>query len=272
MQDQELDFSVADPTQATAVPPAPHLVQLNMQAESDFDEGDYEAALMHYIEVFDGSRGLAEWQSKRLTTLLADMAALADDYEPAMHALTRMRDQREAALIGAEQDWTTINEWAALNRQLEPERTIEIYFKLKANSNQNKPTLSLIRQIESAQFIKRGLHQELDQETLAYLQKKILLHESVLLSQREDDCSSEEEQEEALEKAIEELLEVALELFEAAAALNEGDIGRETMHKYLAYQQSENGYSRLISAAQKANNKVWVAGLEKLDGDNKMSL
>jgi hypothetical protein len=96
-----------------------------------------------------------------------------------------------------------------------------------------------------------------------------LLHESVLLSQTEADGSSEEEQEEALEKAIEALLELALELFEAAAALNEGDIGRETMNKYLAYQQSANSYSMLISAAQKANNKAWVAGLEKLAADNK---
>ncbi len=269
MQDQELDFSIVDPTQATAETPAPDLVQLHIQAESDFDEGNYEAALMHYIAVFEGSRGLAEWQSKRLTILLADMAALADDYEPAMQALTIMRDQREAALLGATIDWTNVNEWAALNRQLAPERTIETYFKLQANSDQNGPTLSLIRQIESAQFIRQGLYQELDQETLAFLQKKILLHESVLLSQTEADGSSEEEQEEALEKAIEALLELALELFEAAAALNEGDIGRETMHKYLAYQQSANSYSMLISAAQKANNKAWVAGLEKLAADNK---
>lgn len=255
LPEQQLNFAVEKATD---------LVQLHIQAESCFDEGEYEAALMRYIEVFDGSRGLAEWQSKRLTILLADMAALADDYEPAMQALMSMRDQREAALLSTKQDWNTINEWAALNRQLEPERTIEIYFKLKANSDQNNPTLSLIRQIDSAQFIRRGLYQELDQETLAYLQKKILLHESVLLSQREDDGSSEEEQEEALEKAIEALLEVALELFEAAAALNEGDIGRETMHKYLAYQQSANSYSKLISAAQKANNRAWVSGLEKL--------
>lgn len=269
MQDQELDFSISDPTQTTDVTQAPDLAQLHKQAESDFDEGNYEAALMHYITVFNGSRGLAEWQSKRLTILLADMAALADDYEPAMQALIGMRDQREAALIGAKQDWTTINEWAALNRQLEPERTIEIYFKLKANSEQNGPTLSLIRQIESAQFIRRGLYQELDQETLAYLQKKILLHEAVLLSQREVDGSSEEEREEVLATAIEALLEVALELFEAAAALKEGDIGRETMKKYLAYQHSADSYSKLISAAQRANNRVWVAGLEKLAADNK---
>lgn len=269
MQDQELDFSIADPTQATAVTPAPDLVHLHMQAESDFDEGNYETALMHYVEVFDGSREMAEWQNKRLTTLLADMAALADDYEPAMQALTIMRDQREAALLGATIDWTTVNEWAALNRQLAPERTIEIYFKLKANSDQNGPTLSLIRQIESAQFIGQGLYQELDLETLAFLQKKILLHESVLLSQTDDDGSSEEEQKEVLATAIEALLEVALELFEAAAALKEGDIGRETMKKYLAYQQSADSYSMLISAAQKANNKVWVAGLEKLAADNK---
>lgn len=263
MSDQQLNF---------AIEPVADLAQLHMLAESNFDQGEYEAALMRYLEVFEGSRSLAEWQSKRLTVLLADMAALADDYEPAMQTLTSMRDQREASLLGAKQDWTTINEWAALNRQIEPERTIEIYFKLKTNTDLNRHTLSLIRQIESSNFIKRGLYLELDQETLAHLQKKILLHESVLLSQRDDEGTSEEEQEEALDSAIEALLEVALELFEAAAALNEGDIGREIMNKYLAYQQSADSYSKLISAAQKANNKVWVAGLEKLAADKKMAL
>ena len=263
LPDQQLSF---------AIDPATDLAQLHLLAESNFDEGEYEAALMRYIEVFEGSRSLPKWQTMRLTILLADMAALADDYEPAMQALTSMRDLREAAMLGAKQDWTTISEWAALNHQLEPERTIDIYFKLKANSAQYGPTLSTIRQIESSHFIRLGLYQELDKETLAHLQKKILLHESEVLSQREDDGTSEEEHEEALEKAIEALLEVALELFEAAAALKEGDIGRETMNKYLAYQRSTNSYSKLISAAQKANNKVWVAGLEKLAADKRTSL
>ena len=254
MPDLELNF---------AVDAVVDLGELHKMAESNFDEGDYEGALMRYIELFEGSRGLTEWQDKRLNIVIADLAALADVYEPAMLALTSMRDEREAALLNAEAEWNNISEWAALNRQLEPDRTLASYFKLKANSSQNGQTLSLIRQIESSSFISRGLYKELDQEILAHLQKKILLHESVLLSPQDDDAS-EEEQEEALERAIEALLEVALELFEAAAALKEGDIGRETMKKYLTYQQENNGYSKLISAAQRAKNQVWVDGLEKL--------
>jgi hypothetical protein len=180
-----------------------------------------------------------------------------------------MRDEKEAALLSAKAEWNNISEWAALNRQLEPDRTMAIYFKLKANPSQNGPTISLIRQIESSNFIRQGLYKELDQETLAHLQKKVLLHESVLLSPIEDEESEEEEKEEALENAIEALLNVALELFEAAAALKEGEIGREAMKKYVAYQQEDNAYSKLISAAKRANNKVWVDGLQKLAADQK---
>jgi hypothetical protein len=259
MPDLELNF---------AVDKVIDLGELHLLAESNFDEGEYEGALMRYIEVFEGSRELPEWQDKRLNIVLADMAALADVYEPAMLALISMRDEKEAALLSAKAEWNTISEWAALNRQLEPDRTMAIYFKLKANPSQNGPTLSLIRQIEASNFIKQGLYKELDQETLAHLQKKVLLHESVLLSPIQDQ-ESEEEQEEALENAIEALLNVALELFEAAAALKEGDIGRETMKKYLAYQQEDKPYSKLISAAKKANNKVWVDGLQKLAADEK---
>jgi len=260
MPDLELNFAVDTEID---------LGELHLLAESNFDEGEYEGALMRYIEVFEGSRGLPEWQDKRLNILLADLAALADVYEPAMLALTGMRDEKEAALLSAKADWNNISEWAALNRQLDPDRTMAIYFKLKANPSQNGPTLSLIRQIESSNLIKQGLYKELDQETLAHLQKKVLLHESVLLSPIEDEESEEEEKEEALENAIEALLNVALELFEAAAALKEGDIGRETMKKYLAYQQEDNAYSKLISAAKKANNQVWVDGLQKLAADQK---
>lgn len=260
MPDIELNFAVD-----TVI----DLGELHLLAESNFDEGDYEGALMRYVEVFEGSRELPEWQDKRLNIVLADMAALADVYQPAMLALTSMRDEKEAALFSAKADWNNISEWAALNRQLEPDRTMAVYFKLKANPSQNGQTLSLIRQIESSQFIKKGRYQELDRETLTHLQKKVLLHESVLLSPKEDDDASEEEQEEALENAIEALIEVALELFEAAAALKEGDIGRETMKKYLAYQHEDNPYSKLISAAQKANNQTWVDGLQKLAADEK---
>lgn len=260
MPDLELNFAVDTEID---------LGELHLLAESNFDEGEYEGALMRYIEVFEGSRGLPEWLDKRLNILLADLAALADVYEPAMLALTSMRDEKEAALLSAKADWNNISEWAALNRQLDPDRTMAIYFKLKANPSQNGPTLSLIRQIESSNLIKQGLYKELDQETLAHLQKKVLLHESVLLSPIEDEESEEEEKEEALENAIEALLNVALELFEAAAALKEGDIGRETMKKYLAYQQEDNAYSKLISAAKKANNQVWVDGLQKLAADQK---
>lgn len=246
------------------------LGELHLLAESNFDEGDYEGALMRYIEVFEGSRRLPEWQDKRLSIVLADMAALADVYEPAMLALTSMRDEKETALLKGNAEWNNISEWAALNRQLEPDRTMAVYFKLKANPSQNGPTLSLIRQIESSNFIRQGLYQELDQESLAHLQKKLLLHESVLLSPKEDgDASEEEEQEEALENAIEALLKGALELFEAAAALKEGDIGRETMKKYLAYQQDDKAYSKLIIAAKKAQNQAWVDGLQVLAADEK---
>lgn len=244
------------------------LSELHLLAESNFDEGEYEGALMRYIEVFEGSRELPEWQDKRLNTVLADMAALADVYEPAMLALTSMRDEKEAALVSAKAEWNNISEWAALNRQLEPARTMAIYFKLKADPSQNGATLRLIRQIESSSFIRQGLYQELDQETLAHLQKRVLLYESVLLSPVEDEMS-EEEQEEVLENSIEALLKAALELFEAAAALKEGDIGRETMKKYLAYQQENDAYSKLISAAKKANNQIWVDGLQKLAADEK---
>ncbi len=260
MPDLELNF---------AVDSVVDLAELHLLAESNFDEGEYEGALMRYIEVFEGSRGLPEWQDKRLNIVLADIAALADVYEPAMLALTGMRDEIEAELLSTNAEWNSISEWAALNRQLEPDRTMAVYFKLKANPNQNGATLGLIRQIEASSFIKQGLYKELDQETLAHLQKKVLLHESILLSPNEDDDASEEEQEEALENAIEALLNGALELFEAAAALKEGDIGRETMKKYLAYQQENNAYSKLISAARKANNQVWVEGLEKLAADEK---
>lgn len=245
------------------------LGELHLLAESNFDEGDYEGALMRYIEVFAGSRGLPEWQDKRLNIVLADMAALADVYEPAMQALTSMRDEKEAALLNAKAEWNNISEWAALNRQLEPDRTMAVYFTLKANPSQNGPTLSLIRQIEASNFIRQGLYQELDQETLAHLQKTVLLYESVLLSPKEDDDTAEEEREEALENAIEALLEVALQLFEAAAALKEGDIGRETMKKYLAYQQEDKAYVKLISAAKRAKNQAWVDGLQKLAADEK---
>ncbi len=259
MPDLELNF---------AVDAVIDLGELHLLAESNFDEGEYEGALMRYIEVFEGSRELPKWQDKRLNIVLADMAALADVYEPAMLALTSMRDEKEAALLGTKAEWNTISEWAALNRQLETDRTMAIYFKLKANPSQHGPTLSLIRQIESSNFIRQGLYQELDQETLAHLQKKVLLHESVLLSPIENE-ESEEEQEEALENAIEAILNGALELFEAAAALKEGDIGRETMKKYLAYQQEDKPYSKLISAAKKANNQAWVDGLQKLAADQK---
>lgn len=260
MPDLELNF---------AVDAVIDLGELHLLAESNFDEGEYEGALKRYIEVFEGSRGLPEWQDKRLNIVLADLAALADVYEPAMLALTSMRDEKEAALLSAKAEWNNISEWAALNRQLEPDRTMAIYFKLKANPSQNGPTISLIRQIESSNFIRQGLYKELDQETLAHLQKKVLLHESVLLSPIEDEESEEEEKEEALENAIEALLNVALELFEAAAALKEGEIGREAMKKYVAYQQEDNAYSKLISAAKRANNKVWVDGLQKLAADQK---
>jgi hypothetical protein len=252
-----------------AADPLVDLSELHLLAESNFDDGEYEGALMRYIEVFEGSRELPEWQDKRLNILLADMAALADVYEPAMLALTAIRDEKEAALINVKAEWNDVSEWAALNRQLEPDRTMAIYYKLKAETNQNAPTLSLIRQIESSSFIRQGLYQELDQQTLAHLQKKVLLHESVLLSSREGDSTSEGEQEESLENTIEALLGVALELFEAAAALKEGDIGRETMKKYLAYQQEDNAYSKLINAAKKTNNQVWVDGLQKLAANKK---
>lgn len=260
MPDLELNFAVDAIT---------NLSELHLLAESNFDEGEYEGALMRYIEVFEGSRELPQWQDKRLNIVLADMAALADVYEPAMLALISMRDEKEVALLDSKAEWSTISEWAALNRQLEPDRTMAIYFKLKANPSQNGPNLSLIRQVEASNFIRQGLYKELDQETLAHLQKKVLLHESVLLSPKEDADASEEEQEEALEAAIEALLEDALALFEAAAALKEGEIGRETMKKYLAYQQEDNAYIKLINAAKKAKNQVWVDGLQKLAADEK---
>lgn len=262
MPDLELNFAVDAIT---------NLSELHLLAESNFDEGEYEGALMRYIEVFEGSRELPQWQDKRLNIVLADMAALADVYEPAMLALISMRDEKEAALLNSKAEWSTISEWAALNRQLEPDRTMAIYFKLKANPSQNGPNLSLIRQVEASNFIRQELYKELDQETLAHLQKQVLLHESVLLSPKEDADTSEEEQEqeEALEAAIEALLEDALALFEAAAALKEGEIGRETMNKYLAYQQEDNAYSKLINAAKKAKNQVWVDGLQKLAADDK---
>lgn len=251
-----IDFGVGD-----------DLALLHIQAESNFDEGEYEGALMRYLEVFRRSRGRADWQEKRLTTLLADLAALADVYEPAMQCLVEMRDHKEA-LITAGQDLTCISEWAALNGQIEPERTLNVYFKLKGEGNKHNAALSLIRQTEASQFISLSLYEELDRETLASLQKKLLLHESKLLSDKESDSNSEVEQEEIIEAAIEALLQVALELFEAAAALKEGDVGREVMTKYMAYGQPD-AHAKLIAAAKKAKNSVWVEGLEALASQSK---
>ncbi|MFA6210004.1 MAG: hypothetical protein WCT03_05045 [Candidatus Obscuribacterales bacterium] len=255
-QDQIIDFGVGD-----------DLALLHIEAESNFDDGEYEGALMRYLEVFNGSRGRTDWQEKRLTIILADLAALADVYEPAMQCLVEMRDQKEA-LITSGQDLTCINEWAALNGQIEPERTLNVYFKLKAEGSKHGAALSLIRQTAASQIVGRRLYDELDRETLAFMQKKLLLHESKLLSDKESDYSSEDEQEEVIEATIEALLKVALELFEAAAALKEGDIGREVMTKYLAYGQP-NSHSQLIAAAKKAKNSVWVEGLEQLAREGK---
>jgi hypothetical protein len=68
--------------------------------------------------------------------------------------------------------------------------------------------ISLIRQIESATFHQAGSVPRIrSRDTGLICRRKVLLHESVLLSPTEADGSEEEEQEEALEKAIEALLE-----------------------------------------------------------------
>ena len=263
MQDEEndnlvLDFGVDNKNWA----------QLHIEAESNFDEGDYELALMQYLQVFDGSRAEKSWQEKRLTILLADLAALADVYEAAMQTITGMRDQREAELISGGGDLASLSEWAALNDQLQPERTLNVYFKLKQESSKYAHSLSLIRQIEASHLIKNGQYQELDKTTLEYLQQKLQQREIDLLSPDVSAELADEDQEELIESALEEVLAATLELFEAAAALKEGDIGRETMNKYLAYDQPDK-YSKLITAARRAKNKIWIDGLEKLAADTK---
>ncbi|CAN5525458.1 hypothetical protein BH11CYA1_BH11CYA1_41330 [soil metagenome] len=265
-EDSILDFGVGDNTDSIALG-SNNLAHLYIDAESKFDEGEYEVALMRYLQVFDGSREVVDWQEKRLTDLLADIAALADVYEPALQTLIIMRDEREDELLKASNDLNRIHEWAALNRQLDRERTLTVYFKLKEEGEKYAEALSLIRIVESSRLLAKGLYAELDKATLEHLQQKLEQYETDLLTPKLAVDASEEEQEEALESAMEAMVAAALELFEAAAALKEGDIGRQTMNKYLSYDQP-NSYAKLIAAAKKAKNSIWIDGLEKLSEDH----
>jgi hypothetical protein len=81
-----------------------------------------------------------------------------------------MRDAQEKLMRQGNDDFALIGEWIALNRLVEPERTIFVYDELKKKfDDYSVPVLTRIRIVEVDAFLEQGRYEEFLEEDLETL-------------------------------------------------------------------------------------------------------
>jgi len=86
-------------------------------------------ALDEYLWCFDkGAEADPAFVGVRASYLLEDIVALGRQYPPALDALRQRRDAAERLLLKGTEDWSTVADFGALNRELgEEQRTLAVF-------------------------------------------------------------------------------------------------------------------------------------------------
>lgn len=127
-------------------------------------------ALEQLSAIWESSVHTPTWKYRRQFELIPLMAKLAEHHEAARFKLRSMRDAQEKLVRGGDEDFAVIGEWCALNKLVEPERTMYVYDELKKHSSDySEPILTRIRILEFEAFLEQGRYSEFLEEDLETL-------------------------------------------------------------------------------------------------------
>lgn len=128
------------------------------EANADRRDGRYAESLEKYKWFFENSRNVSGMGVVRLSFALGYWLQLADIYEPAMSAITSLRDMTEERCRKTPGDFITFHELSALNHYLNSDdNTVSVFIDV---ANTDKISAKVLFHIAEPLLVARGMYHQ----------------------------------------------------------------------------------------------------------------
>jgi len=229
------------------------------RARSFVKDGRYEEALKSYMHVFEDGRQCSPFVGVRLSYCLSEIAELGIVYKPAMEKLVELRNAHEESMRAGSYGVFSLQEWDALNENIDESHQIEFYDSLKQDSSKNEALMQAVRCIIWLRLIENKRYTELAAVDLAQKLNETSMMAFMQLSPDSfmSKMFSSTEMNEPLKETAEKMLLMHVgAIYECALGIKKQSLAKKAHDLVTQYLKNGRGYASLITHASRAGAKA----------------